>query len=265
MNMFGKILCVGLFMLPLVGVAHADAALTGQTATYDLRLAKVRGHSVTGATGLMQFDALETCHAWGVTQRMTLLIRNEDGSLTRSVSDYVTWEAKDGHSLSFNLQQSEDGKTETNDAGTATRGAGGIITVVYTTPKGRVLTLPKGTLFPMAHTAALIDAGEAGKKFIAPPLFDGTSKHGAEHTFVAITKLLKPAASSFPSLSALPSADVDIAFYKRDPTGEDPDFRTQMRYYSNGVADNIMLDFGDFVMSGKLTKLVIPPSACAAK
>ena len=44
----------------------------------------------------------------------------------------------------------------------------------YTAPEKKHLVLPAGTLLPMAHTAALIDAAAAGKRFFAVPLFDGT-------------------------------------------------------------------------------------------
>ena len=32
-----------------------------------------------------------------------------------------------------------------------------------------------------------------------------------------------------------------------------------MRYWENGVADDLRMDFGDFVMDGKLTQLKLPP------
>jgi hypothetical protein len=35
-----------------------------------------------------------------------------------------------------------------------------------------------------------------------------------------------------------------------------------MRYYDNGVATGILLDFGDFVMRGTLDSLTIPPALC---
>ena len=37
-----------------------------------------------------------------------------------------------------------------------------------------------------------------------------------------------------------------------------------MRYFENGVATNLVLDFGDFVMTGKLVHLSIPAPPSAA-
>jgi hypothetical protein len=249
-----------LTLLPSLALA---TALTGQSANYSLNLTKIRTHDLTGAAGQMNFDIVDGCTGWGTTQHMTLLVRNTDGTLTKTVTDYITWESKDGKTLTFTLRESDnDGKEQIDDAGTATRNADGSGTVTYTTPAGTTLALPPGTLFPMLHTAALLAAGREGKKFISVPLFDGTSATGAEATFVAELGHHGPQPNIFPALSSLASSDVDIAFFNRKTDDENPDFRTQMHYFEDGVATGIVLDFGDFVMTGNLTSLTIPVSAC---
>lgn len=257
----GAALCV----LSLVTMAHAQAAapihLTGQNAVYTLSLAKVRGHSVTGAVGRLTFDVTATCKAFAVDQRLTLLVRNGDGSLSRTVSDYETWESRNGHHFSFLLRQSENGKGRTELKGTATMTAKGG-TVHYVVPAQRTAHLPPGTLFPMAHTRALLTAAEAGKPYIDPPLFDGTSSHGAEHTFVAILGWHKGKPDDFKALSGLPSTTVDIGFFPRLAKDNTPDFRTEAQYFTNGVARDVRLDFGNFVLRGKLAQLTMPPQAC---
>lgn len=261
------ILLAGLAATPFAAMPLAHAAspvhLTGQDATYALSLTKVRGHSVTGATGRLNFNVLETCRAYTVSQRMTLLIRNQDGSLSRTVSNYDTWESKGGHRMSFVLRQTEDGKTVIEDQGTATTGPKGG-EVKYLVPKGKIVKLPPGTLFPMAHTRMILHAAAAGKPYIDPPLFDGTSVHGAEHTFVAILGHKDGSHSKFPALNMQPSTLVDIGFFRRTNHDTEPDFRTQMRYYPDGVSRDVRLDFGTFVLHGKLTSLMVPPSACAS-
>jgi hypothetical protein len=259
-----RFLSLALLLALALPAAAQAGGLTGQDAYYSLTLAKVRTHDVTGATGAMRFSVVDGCSGWGTTQHMTLLIRNADGSLNKTVTDYMTWESKDSKTLTFTLQErDDDGKLTIDDAGTATHnGADGTGSIAYTTPKGRIINLPPGTLFPMAHTAALLAAGTAGKKFISVPLFDGTTDEGAQSTFVAILGHNGPAQNQFPDLAKLASTDVDIAFYDRKNKDENPNFRSQMRYYEDGVATGILLDFGDFVMRGTLEKLTIPPSIC---
>jgi hypothetical protein len=262
---FAALACLGGLGFGLPNIGHADVVrgtLTGQDAVYDLSLAKLRTHDVTGATGQMRFSVADGCTGWGTTQHLTLLIRNADGSLSKTVTDYITWETKDGNLLTFTLREKDDdGKLVIDDAGTATRNAVGG-TIAYSTPANRLMTMPPGTLFPMAHTQAILDAGARGKKFISVPLFDGTTDDGAQHTFVIILGHNGPAPNSFPELAKLASTNVDIAFYERKNTDENPDFRSQMRYYDNGVASEILMDFGDFVMRGNLDHLTIPQSNC---
>jgi len=249
--------------------AHADdlaAALTGQHATYTLTLSKLRTHDITGATGQMSFNVLDGCTGWATNQRMTLIIRNADGTLTKTVSDYVTWESKDGKHLTFSLSERDNGgKVQVDDAGSATRNADGSGVVTYTTPAKTQLSLPAGTLFPMLHTEALLAAGRAGTKFISPPLFDGTATDGAQASFVAVLGHQGAAPTGWPALDGVASTNVDIAFYDRKNDDETPNFRTSMRYFEDGVATDLVLDFGDFEMNGKLASLTIPPAACKAK
>jgi hypothetical protein len=253
-----------LLLFTLLPTLAQAAPLTGQDSYYNLTLAKVRTHDVTGATGAMRFSVVDGCTGWATTQHMTLLIRNADGSLNKTVTDYITWESKDSKTLTFTLEERDnDGKLTIDDAGTATHaGPNGAGTITYTTPAGRLLNLPPGTLFPMAHTDALLAAGTQGKKFISVPLFDGTSDSGAQSTFVAVLGHHGPEKADFPPLAKLASTDVDIAFYDRGNQDENPNFRSQMRYYDDGVATGIILDFGDFVMRGELQKLTIPQDQC---
>ncbi|MBU6448233.1 MAG: DUF1849 family protein [Rhodospirillales bacterium] len=255
-------------LAPLPGLADTSLAsqLTGQHAVYNLALSKLRTHDITGATGQMSFNVVDGCTGWATTQHMTLIVRNVDGSLTKSVSDYVTWESKDGKTLSFSLSESDNGgKVIIDSAGVATHiGPDNSGVIRYTTPADTVLKVPAGTLFPMQHTEALLAAGRAGRMFISPLLFDGTTTDGAQATFVTVLGHHAAQKTKWPSLDDEASTDVDIAFFERKNDDETPDFRTSMQYYENGVATGLVLDFGDFVMTGKLNALSIPPSFCPA-
>ncbi len=244
------------------GCAKADG-ITGQHALYKLILSKLRTHDITGATGEMRFDVVDGCTGWATTQHMTLILRNVDGSLQKSVTDYITWESKDGKTLTFTLRESDnDGKEQIDDAGIATHKPDGSGIVSYTTPASTQIRLPPGTLFPMQHTNALLAAGRQGQVFISPLLFDGTSANGADATFVTILGHHGPETTPWAALNTVPSTDVDIAFFDRKNDDENPGFRSSMRYFDDGVATNMVMDFGDFVMNADLTQLAIPASPC---
>lgn len=255
-----------LLSLPAIAAAPVAAAsqITGQDAVYTLSLSKLRTHDITGATGRLQFQVVDGCSGWGSYQHMTLIIRNVDGSLSKLISNYTTWESKDGKSMTFRVSQSDGiGKMKVVDAGTATHtGPDDSGIVKFTIPADTTIKLPAGTLFPMQHTEVLLAAAKAKKPFISPLLFDGTSASGAAPTFVTILGDQAPEKTPWPELDHYASTDVSIAFFSRTNQDSTPDFSTTMRYFENGVTTNLALDFGDFVMTGKLDSLKIPPAAC---
>lgn len=243
-----------------------DSQLTGQDAVYTLSLSKLRTHDITGATGRLQFQVVDGCTGWAGYQHMTLIVRNVDGSLTKTVSDYTTWESKDGKTLTFSISQTDDnGKMTVIDAGTATHTSPDDSGVVkFSVPANSTITLPPGTLFPMQHTEAVLAAGRDKKTFISPLLFDGTSADGPSSTLVVIYSHQLPEKTPWPVLDNYASTESSIAFFPRTNKDSTPDFTTSMRYFENGVATNLALDFGDFVMAGKLDSLSVPRSACPA-
>ena len=199
---------------------------------------------------------------------MTLI--NGDWQVTRTVSDYATWEAKDGLAFRFHTVDTTDGEVDDRLDGEAHLDRqGGPGEVTYTAPKAATVKLPVGTMFPMWQTEAIIRAARAGEKFIAMPLFDGTGENGASDSSVAIDGWEPPVvardagdASRFSMLAKLPSTRVHVAFFSRKPDTITPDFEIGMRYFSNGVADGLSMNFGDFTMDGKLVHLAILPSHC---
>ena len=61
---------------------------------------------------------------------------------------------------------------------------------------------------------------------------------------------------------ALPSTRVHISFFDRALTGVTPSYEATMRYWDNGVADDMKMNFGDFVMSAKLKEFAPQPRRC---
>jgi len=257
---------LSLLLHPLLGradslVAHVAAGLAAYRGTYRLSLDTTHGGDVVAASGTMNYEVIDACDGWAVQQRLDMTITNRDGQDVQMVSDYATWEAKDGLKMRFRMRQTTDtATTEVTSGEAALERPGGAGEVRYTLPKAGVQKLPIGTLFPMWHTATIIAAAEQGKKFLAVPLFDGTSDTGAQDTSVVITSWKTPEPFRIAALSKLPSGYVHVAFFDRTPDASEPDYEVGMRYWENGVADELEMDFGDFVMTGKLAdfKLAAP-------
>ncbi len=260
MRLSALALCAALVATPL---AAATAELAAHRAAYKLEMETSRGN-VIAASGVMAYEVIDACDAWAVHQRLAITITGRDGTDVDLTSDYTTWESKDGLKLRFRMRQSTDDAVALDLAGSAElEKVGGPGLATYNQPVDTTRKLPAGTMFPMAHTEAILAAARDGKRFIAVPLFDGTSADGAQDSTVAITGWNKPSpVPAWPVLSALPSTRVRVAFFPREGNQQQPEYEVGMRYWDNGIADQINMDFGDYVLSGKLSELTVPKPGC---
>jgi hypothetical protein len=253
---------VAALLLLSAGPSRA-ADLAAHRALYALTLGSTQGEDVTAATGTMAYEVTDACEAWAVRQRLEMSMTNQHGQQIKMVSDYATWESKDGLRIRFHMRQTTDtAVTEQVDGDAHLDRVGGPGQVHYTTPADTMKPLPAGTYFPMAHTGAIIDAAAEGKRFLSVPLFDGTGDAGAQDTFVTITSWNPPGPAPYPDLAKLASGHVHVAFFDRTRSATNPDYEVGMRYWSNGVADELAMNFGDFVMNGKLTEFTLRPGHC---
>ena len=240
---------------------HA-ADLAAHRALYALALQTARG-DVTAASGTMSYEVIDACDGWAVRQRLKMTLTNRDGQDIEMLSDYSTYESKDGLSLRFRMKQTTDQSVTTDVAGDAKLDApDGPGQAHYTLPDEQTRKLPAHTLFPMAHTAAILAAAKAGQKFLAIPLFDGTGAEGAQDSAVTITSWEGPKTETWPLLADLASGRVHVAFFDQAAGTTQPDYEVAMRYWENGIADDLAMDFGDFVMTGKLKELEAPKKSC---
>jgi hypothetical protein len=244
--------------------ARPAAPLAAHQALYVLTLQSAKGgRQIAAATGTMGYEVVDVCDGWASRQRLRMNITNSEGQDTDMDSDYATWESKDGLALRFHMVQKTDSAiTSQTDGSAHLERTGGPGEVAYRAPKEMKTALPPGTLFPMMHTLAIINAAREGKKFLGLPLFDGTDESGVEDSSIAILDWKQPFETKYPFLSALPSTRVRLAFFDHAGGSPLPTYEVAMRYWENGVANDMLMDFGDFVMRATLTELTALPKRC---
>jgi hypothetical protein len=243
------------------------ARMVAHRAAYRLDLAEARNSGITAVRGAMVFDVQDACEGWATRQRMTMTVVDRDGQEVETVSDYATYEAKDNSRLRFSLTQSTGGAVSQRVAGEAELKADGTGLVRYAEPAGREETLPAGTMLPTRHTVLAIETARAGRRLIAAPLFDGTSDEGPQDTTTIISAWTpRPdGAPRFPLLADLGVARMRIAFFERGAGtsgASQPEYEVGLRYYENGIADDLVMDFGEFAIRGSLLELTSAPGGC---
>ena len=191
-----------------------NAALAAHRAIYTLTLNNSRGRDVVAATGTMGYEVIDACDGWAVRQRLSMTLTNTDGQDIQLVSDYATWESKDGLKFRFHMKQTTDtAVTSQTDGDASLDRAGGTGEAHYTVPEDTIKPLPAGRCSRWRIRRRSWRVRAAGKKFLTLPLFDGTDDSGAEDSSVVVLDWKKPETNKFPSLSGLPSTRVRLAFF----------------------------------------------------
>lgn len=247
-------------------LAEGIARMVAHRAAYRLDIGEARGSGISAVRGAMVFDVADACEGWATRQRMTMTVVDRDGQEIETVSDYATYEAKDNSRLRFSLIQSTQGAVSQRVSGEAELRPDGSGVVRFAEPAGKEEELPPGTLLPMRHTVLAVETARLGRRLLAAPLFDGTSDDGAQDTTTVISNWTGAQPSArFPLIADLASGRMRIAFFERGAaTGgaSQPEYEVGLRYFENGVADEIVMDFGEFSVVGQALELAPLPGGC---
>ncbi|MCX7367536.1 MAG: cell envelope integrity EipB family protein [Alphaproteobacteria bacterium] len=243
-------------------------ALASHRGIYALTLDRARANAaIVDVSGAMLFELIDACESWTTRQRFTMTLRNREGTELETGSDYATLESMDGRNLRFSLTQVTQGAVRSRVAGQAELTADGSGVARYSEPEAKELPIPPGTLLPNTHTIAALNAARAGQRLLVAPIFDGTTADGAQQTTTVLSPWQGPQPMpEAPSLSTLGSSRMRIAFFEPDAEqaggASTPSYEVSLRYFENGVADDMIMDFGDFTVRAKLMKLEDAPGGC---
>lgn len=245
------------------GVAQAAeivGALASHKAVYDMELASTRSNSgIVGAGGTMTYTFTNGCDGWTVETRTDLtMLRTKGGALATSW-DFVSWEDKSGEVYRFRVRNMRDGQVIETYDGEARLTGNGIGSAVFRTGEEElVFELPAGTKFPTAHTVDLLTRAQEDTRFWSSPVFDGSSVQGAFQVTAAIGLPVDGTAAREPLLTG-ESWPMTLAFFPVDGKEDLPEFEVSLRYFMNGVALDILQNFGGFALSGTLKSLESTP------
>jgi hypothetical protein len=245
---------------------NSDIGLATHRAEYIMSLNSTRmSGGVTSATGKMTYRFADSCDGWTVENKTAVAFAYADAAPVATTWDYLTWESKDGLKFRFRVRSTRDGSVNEEIAGTAQldgKGKGG--TVKFTQPETKSVALPEGTLFPTEHTVRLIEAAQKGGHLLTKVVFDGTDAGGPFNVTGIVTRLEPANSNSGPAVNqsgvnaallSAPSWFMQLAFFAVGSSAAEPDYEVGLRYYSNGVADEMIQSFGDFTLKASLSKL----------
>jgi EipB-like len=242
----------------------APAELASHRAAYALSLASAEGASdIQGLDGALGIEWQAVCDG-SVSQQ---LVRFEAGRRAGPPIyldvRFTSWESVDGDRLRFNLRRFDRRGLEAEYRGEALLGGGEDESGVahYEQPAEAELALPPGTIFPSEHTRRLIERALQGERFVTDAVFDGTGLD-ALHQVTAVLGEPTPAgaaaADTADDLSLIP---MSLAFFPYEGgDGETPNFELVARMRSDGVIQQMTMDYGDFSVRAELEELEMLPA-----
>jgi EipB-like len=229
-------------------------------------LTRSRGkRSIETVRGRILYDfSGNACEGYALQFRQVSEIDSGEGKVALSDLRATTWEEGDAKSFRFNSQNQVNQRVVDAVDGNAGRGGAGI-SVTLSKPKAKNFNLDAKTAFPTEHMRRIIEAALAGKTLLELPVFDGSeSGEKVFSTLTVIGRELAPdekkpddAAAGNAALAGLKRWPVTISYFEQSGnSGEQtPVYSIGFELYENGISRALVLDYGDFVVSGIMSQL----------
>ncbi|MCZ4089446.1 cell envelope integrity EipB family protein [Sinorhizobium psoraleae] len=250
-------------IMGLDAAAANASALAPHRAVYDLELKDASDRSgISSMYGRMVYEFNgSACEGYTVSFRfMTQVDTGEEVRLTDQQT--TTYEDMRNGNFRFLTRSFTDEKLDKEVRGSAHEDKTGV-KVELTAPDKREVALAESR-FPTEHMLEVIERAKKGDAFFEARIFDGSDtgdKTLITSTFVG--KARKPASDDADvgkagKLAAENYWPVTISYFNDDKSGDAlPIYRMSFKLYENGVTRDLTMDYGDFVLSGKLAKLEV--------
>jgi hypothetical protein len=253
-------------------VHAATAALAPHRAVYDLALAEASDRSgITGLTGRMvyEFDG-SACDGYTVNFRFVTRIDTAESSRISDMQS-TTYEDGSGSSFDFATKSYLDQTLDKEIRGRATTGPDGTKVNVEKPAPQNVELDPSH--FPTQHLVDLIARANSGETFYETTIFDGSEDADRLMTTTVVIGHKSPVEQADAELANLgPLAKdqywpVDIAYFDLTEGEEVPSYRISFKLHENGFTRDLLMDYGDFAMTGKLVQLEMldAPASCPTR
>jgi hypothetical protein len=243
--------------------------LASHRAVYDLKLSSTRGkRAMSAVRGRILYDfSGNACEGYALQFRQVSELDSGEGKIAVADLRATSWEAGDGKRLRFHSQNFLDDQLRDKVDGEAAREQNGL-EVKLTEPGEKKLDLNKELAFPTEHVRRVIAAAREGKTLLQVSVYDGSDTGEKIYdTLTVIGKAIAPDEQHKPhdavegkqAFAGLARWPVTISYFDHavvEATGEQtPVYAIAFELYENGVSRALVLDYGDFVLTGEMTSL----------
>lgn len=249
---------------------HAEAqALAAHRAVYDVALKDASDRSgITSMNGRIVYEFRgSVCDGYTTNFRFVTRLRSAAGNrLTDQQTS--TYEDAAGENFRFVTKSFVDEKLDRELSGSAVR-EDGALSVELKKPDAAEFSLPPA-LFPTAHMIDLLDRAEGGERIYETQIFDGSEDGDRVLTTTVIIGPEKTGTEgdgkNAGPLKDDPFRNVSISYFgeEGESSGEAlPEYQISFKLYDNGVTRDLIMDYGDFALTGALNQIeMLPQESC---
>jgi hypothetical protein len=251
----------------VLAAENTDVALAPHRAIYDLKLADVRGRrQLSAVQGRIVYDfSGNSCEGYALQFRQVTELDNGEGKVVVSDLRSATWEEGAAQNYRFNFQNYLSERLVDSVDGRAQRNAQAVA-ISLAQPEQKKFDIDAAVVFPTEHIRRIVTAARAGQTVLELPVYDG-SETGEKlyNTLTVIGRAIPPgerkpddAAADKPGFDKLTRWPVTISYFDRNKEGggeQMPVYSIRFELYENGVSRALLLDYGDFSISGTMSEL----------
>ena len=254
--------------------AAAGAPFLAHQALYELSLVKSRGStSIESARGRILYNfSGSACEGYTSDFRQVSELDSGEGKMTLSDLRSTSWEDGAGKSYRFKIDTRMNNGDPNAVDGVAER-TGNLVTVKLKQPVAKTFTLDGSTVFPTEQIQRIITAAKEGKSVLELSVYDGSDNGEKVYNTLSVigqpipgdrTTATPDPSTSHDSMKALTRWPVTVSYYDHDAKAKDgeqtPVYAMSFELYEDGVSRALMLDYNDFVISGKMGKFDVKDS-----
>src|SRR3954447_10948911 len=258
---------------PAAAQQSAPMALASHRAVYDLKLSSTRGkRSMNAVRGRILYDfSGSACEGYALQFRQVSELDSGEGKVIVSDLRATSWEDGAGKRLRFHSQNYFDDALRDSVDGQAERD-GDSVAVELKQPGEKKLDMKNELVFPTEHVRRIIAAAREGKTLLQVAVYDGSDTGEKLYdTLTVIGKAIAPdeqkpddATAGQAAFAGLTRWPVTISYFDHavvEKSGEQtPVYAITFELYENGISRALLLDYGDFVLTGEMTSLEIKDS-----
>jgi EipB-like len=267
-----RLLFTSVFIM-LGGEAMA-AVVVPHRAIYDLQMLRAaQGANLGAVSGRMAYEVTGSeCDGWTVSFRLVNNFEYKEGNSRLIDTQSSSWETGDGKEMNYSEKAFIDSKQDAEKRLMVSREAkDGVGEGKITLPKEQKFSIPGETIFPMRHQLRLMDAAKNGESRDVSLIYDGSDDAKPVRAISTIGRKIGAGESrddnanpNATDLKKLPSWPISIGYYSTDDnSAETPLYQISFDMYENGVSTGLVMDYGNFALSGKLAHLeFLKPETC---